>query len=171
MRARTLLTQVLAVNIVLVSVTAFVAAVITRERFKDAVSGQGLLILVLAVMSVILLNSLLLRRRMEPLDRLLETMGRVDLASPGKRAVEPVEHPVERGLEAYHLVGVSPRGLYASPTRRQVGLLHRADQPLERLKAAAQQQGVGQERHEQRHHEHGELPPRAGIPHGQVDGD
>jgi two-component system sensor histidine kinase UhpB len=89
MRARTLLTQVLAVNIVLVSVTAFVAAVITRERFKDAVSGQGLLILVLAVMSVILLNSLLLRRRMEPLDRLMETMGRVDLASPGKRAVEP----------------------------------------------------------------------------------
>src|SRR5919197_2442156 len=89
MRARTLLTQVLAVNIVLVSVTAFVAAVITRERFKDAVSGQWLLILVLAVMSVILLNSLLLRRRMEPLDRLMETMGRVDLASPGKRAVEP----------------------------------------------------------------------------------
>ncbi len=86
MRSRTLLTQVLAVNTVLVAITAFVAAVVARERFQDAISGEGLLLLGLAVFSVVLLNSLLLRRRLEPMGRLVETMSEVDLASPGMRA-------------------------------------------------------------------------------------
>jgi two-component system sensor histidine kinase UhpB len=86
MRQRTLLTQVLVVNIVLVAVTAFVAAVVARERFKEALSIQGLLLLLLAVFSVILLNSLLLRRRLEPMGRLVKTMSAVDLSTPGMRA-------------------------------------------------------------------------------------
>src|SRR5215217_2060115 len=86
MRSRTLLTQVLAVNTVLVAVTAFVAAIIARERFTDAFSDQGLLWLGLAVFSVVLLNSLLLRRRLEPMDRLVKTMSEVDLQTPGMRA-------------------------------------------------------------------------------------
>jgi two-component system sensor histidine kinase UhpB len=47
---------------------------------------EGLLLIALAVSGVILLNSILLRRRLEPMDRLVETMSSVDLASPGKRA-------------------------------------------------------------------------------------
>ena len=86
MRSRTLLTQVLAVNTVLVAVTAFVAAVVARERLQGAISTQGLLLLVLAVFSVVLLNSLLLRHRLEPMGRLVETMSEVDLSSPGHRA-------------------------------------------------------------------------------------
>ena len=86
MRSRTLLTQVLAVNTVLVAITALVAAIVARERLAGAVSSQGLLLLGLAVTSVILLNSLLLRRRLEPMGRLVETMSEVDLASPGMRA-------------------------------------------------------------------------------------
>jgi two-component system, NarL family, sensor histidine kinase UhpB len=86
MRSRTLLTQVLAVNTVLVAVTAFVAAVVASERFEGAIRGDGLLLLVLAVFSVVLLNSILLRRRLEPMDRLVDTMSRVDLAAPGMRA-------------------------------------------------------------------------------------
>jgi two-component system, NarL family, sensor histidine kinase UhpB len=86
MRSRTLLTQVLAVNTVLVAVTAFVAAVVARERLQDAISTQGLLLLILAVFSVILLNSMLLRRRLEPMGRLVEAMSGADLASPGIRA-------------------------------------------------------------------------------------
>ena len=82
MRSRTLLTQVLAVNTVLVAVTAFVAAIVARERFQDAFNSQGLLWLGLAVFSVVLLNSLLLRRRLEPVDRLVQTMSEVDLSSP-----------------------------------------------------------------------------------------
>jgi two-component system sensor histidine kinase UhpB len=86
MRSRTLLTQVLAVNTVLVAITAFVAAVVARDRLEDATSTEGLLLIALAVFGAILLNSMLLRKRLEPIERLVETMGSVDLASPGKRA-------------------------------------------------------------------------------------
>ena len=86
MRQRTLLTQVLAVNTVLVAVTAFVAAVVARERLNEAVSTQGMLLLGLAVLAVVLLNSLLLRRRLEPMGKLVSTMSAVDLTSPGTRA-------------------------------------------------------------------------------------
>src|SRR5918998_5814859 len=86
MRPRTLLTQVLAVNTALVALTAFVAALVARDQLKDAASTEGLLLIALAVSGVILLNSILLRRRLEPMERLVDTMSSVDLASPGKRA-------------------------------------------------------------------------------------
>ena len=86
MRSRTLLTQVLMVNTILVAVTAFVAAVVARDRFKEAASVEGLLLIALAVSGVILLNSILLRRRLEPMERLVDTMSTVDLTAPGKRA-------------------------------------------------------------------------------------
>ena len=89
MRTRTLLTQVLAVNTALVAGTAIVAAVIARGRFEDVFSLQRMLLLGLAVSSAVLLNSLLLRRRLQPLDRLLHTMERVDLSRPGQRAAAP----------------------------------------------------------------------------------
>jgi hypothetical protein len=44
-RQRTLLTQVLAVNAMLVAITAVVAALVSRERLSDAVSSQGLLLI------------------------------------------------------------------------------------------------------------------------------
>jgi two-component system sensor histidine kinase UhpB len=86
MRSRTLLTQVLWVNTVLVAITAFVAAVIARDRLEDAASIEGLLLIALSVFIVVLLNSILLRRRLEPMGRLVDTMSSVDLTSPGKRA-------------------------------------------------------------------------------------
>src|SRR4051794_18310953 len=90
MRSRTLLTQVLAVNAALVAVTALVAAVVARERLSGAASGRGLALLAVAVLAVILLNSLLLRRRLEPLTRLLAVMDQVELISgPGTRASTP----------------------------------------------------------------------------------
>jgi two-component system, NarL family, sensor histidine kinase UhpB len=85
----TLLTQVLAVNTVLVAVTAFVAAVVARERFEDATSREGLLLIALAVFSAILLNSVLLRHRLRPVEELVETMDHIDLNAPGTRAVVP----------------------------------------------------------------------------------
>ena len=96
MRQRTLLTQVLAVNTVLVAVTAFVAAVVARERLQQAVSTQGLLLLGLAVLAVVLLNSMLLRRRLEPMGRLVQTMSEVDLTSPGMRAEQITAAPRAR---------------------------------------------------------------------------
>src|SRR4051812_40610815 len=89
MRRSTLLTQVLAVNAVLVGITALIAAIVARDRLPDATSGDGLLVLALTVTSAILLNSLLLRARLEPMERLVRTMREVDLTRPGKRATSP----------------------------------------------------------------------------------
>jgi two-component system sensor histidine kinase UhpB len=47
------------------------------------------------VFSAVLLNSLLLRRRLEPIERLVDTMTRVDLARPGIRAGTPGGAAVE----------------------------------------------------------------------------
>src|SRR4051812_27527697 len=86
MRARTtLLTQVLAVNAFLVGVTALIAVIVARDRLQDATSGEGILILALAVSSAVLLNSILLRIRLDPIGRLVRTMDQIDLLSPGRR--------------------------------------------------------------------------------------
>jgi two-component system, NarL family, sensor histidine kinase UhpB len=86
MRSRTLLTQVLAVNAVLVAITAALAAILTRARLEDAASVPGLALLAVSVLSVILLNSLLLRHRLDPLERLVRKMEEIDLSKPGRRA-------------------------------------------------------------------------------------
>ena len=56
---------------------------------------DGLLLIVLAVVSAVGLNSLLLKRRLVPLETLLETMERVDPSSPGQRAAIPAKGPRE----------------------------------------------------------------------------
>jgi two-component system sensor histidine kinase UhpB len=89
MRRSTLLTQVLAVNALLVGVTALIAAVVAHDRLSDIASGDGLLVLLLTVASAILLNSLLLRARLEPMHRLVSAMTDVDLTRPGMRAKTP----------------------------------------------------------------------------------
>src|SRR4051794_41915071 len=89
MRRSTLLTQVLAVNGVLVGITALIAAVVGRDRLPALADADGLLVLALTVSSAILLNSLLLRARLEPMDRLVQIMTKVDLARPGVRATTP----------------------------------------------------------------------------------
>jgi two-component system sensor histidine kinase UhpB len=80
MRSRTLLTQVLAVNTLLVCATAVVATAVAQDRLEDAASGRGLLLLALCVFCVILLNSLLLRRRLAPIEQLVARMDAADLA-------------------------------------------------------------------------------------------
>jgi two-component system, NarL family, sensor histidine kinase UhpB len=95
MRTRSLLSQVLAVNTALVAATAIVAAVLAPDNAGDVAAMQRLLLIGLAVVSAVLLNSLLLKRRLAPLDRLLQTMERVDLASPGQRACAPHNAPRE----------------------------------------------------------------------------
>ena len=86
MRTRSLLSQVLAVNTGLVAATALVAALLAPEDTHDVASAQRLILIGLAVVSAVLLNTVLLRQRLAPLDRLLQTMERVDLSRPGQRA-------------------------------------------------------------------------------------
>jgi two-component system sensor histidine kinase UhpB len=95
-RARTtLLTQVLAVNAFLVGVTALIAVVVARDRLEDATSTEGVLTLALAVSSAVLLNSILLRVRLDPIGRLVRTMDQIDLLSPGRRHAVPISAPRE----------------------------------------------------------------------------
>jgi two-component system sensor histidine kinase UhpB len=91
MRTRTLLTQVLAVNALLVAVTALVSALFATTRLADVIDGQGVATLGVCVLAVILLNSLLLRHRLQPLERLVNAMDEADLADPNVRA-EPNRH-------------------------------------------------------------------------------
>src|SRR5262249_40122040 len=95
MRTRTLLSQVLAVNTGLVAATALVAAALAPVRASGVASPSRAALIVLAVAGAVFANSLLLRKRLEPLDRLLDTMDRVDLHSPGPRARAPENAPRE----------------------------------------------------------------------------
>jgi two-component system sensor histidine kinase UhpB len=98
MRPRTLLTQVLTVNAFLVALTAAVASLVVQAPIDEAAVSSGVLVVV-ATLAVILLNSLLLRHRLEPLESLVRTMDEIDLASPGKRA-DPDPHAA---TEVVHL--------------------------------------------------------------------
>jgi len=97
LRRSTLLTQVLAVNAVLVGVTALVAAVVARDGFVSAVSDDAILVLALTVSSTVLLNSLLLRYRLEPVQRIVRAMSSVDLSRPGMRL--PDAHRAAREVQ------------------------------------------------------------------------
>jgi two-component system sensor histidine kinase UhpB len=81
-KPRSLLLQVLAVNLLLVGVTVFVTTLAlqgqpTVSRGREAFVFSG------AVVATLLGNWLLLRRRFAPLDRLISTMERIDLSAPG----------------------------------------------------------------------------------------
>ena len=89
MRTRSLLNQVLAVNAVLVAVTALISTLL------DADDVRGALLVGVAVVSAVLVNTLLLKRRLVPLEALLATMERVDLSAPGQRAHAPARAPYE----------------------------------------------------------------------------
>ena len=82
MRRRDLLTQVLLVNLLLV-VVAVVTAVIAANADSDLLDAQSGLVLGLAVALTIVFNVLLIQRRFQPLEQLVDQMERADLSQPG----------------------------------------------------------------------------------------
>ncbi len=100
MKSRTLLAQVLSVNLLLIAGTFLVALVALDER--NAFRGQELLVLGLALVATLLGNWLLLRRRFIPLDRLISSMEQVDLETPDKQllACDRIDSAEARRLEA-----------------------------------------------------------------------
>jgi two-component system sensor histidine kinase UhpB len=85
MRRPSLLSQIVALNLLMV--TAAILLVIFTGGFDLSIADQRwqFLILAFAMVLTFLLNTLLLRRRFEPLERLLAMMERVDLSRPGRR--------------------------------------------------------------------------------------
>jgi two-component system sensor histidine kinase UhpB len=133
MRARTLLTQVLAVNTALVALTAAVAAVVASDRVEGALTGRGLLLLALAVASVVLLNSVLLRRRLAPVACLVARMAEVELASVGEGRDAP--RGAARELRAL-TAGFEGMLARLQEERREAGLLVLRAQEQERGRLA-----------------------------------
>jgi two-component system, NarL family, sensor histidine kinase UhpB len=89
MKSRPLLIQVLAVNLLLVAVTVLVATIAVDAHLTGVARGREAFVLGLAIFATLLGNWLLLRRRFEPLDRLISTMEQIDLAKPDHPQVRP----------------------------------------------------------------------------------
>src|SRR6266576_1573667 len=85
MKRPSLLSQILALNLLMVTAGIFFASIASGLDLRISHQRWHFLVLVLAIVLTFLLNTLLLRRRFEPLERLLAMMERVDLSRPGRR--------------------------------------------------------------------------------------
>jgi two-component system sensor histidine kinase UhpB len=85
MKRPSLLSQILALNLLMVTAGIFLASIAAGLDLTVEAQRWQFLVLALALLLTFLLNMLLLRRRFEPLERLLAMMERVDLSRPGRR--------------------------------------------------------------------------------------
>ena len=85
MKSRSLLVQVLSVNLLLVAGTSVVAAAALDHRARSAIDGREMVVLGLALVATLLGNWLLLRRRFTPLEQLISAMEQIDLATPDRQ--------------------------------------------------------------------------------------
>ena len=100
MKSRPLIAQVLAVNLLLVAATALVATIAVDAHSRAGSRGREALVLGLAIAATLLGNWLLLHRRFEPLDRLISSMEKIDLANPQQRRLPPRTQRQRRGAAA-----------------------------------------------------------------------
>src|SRR5437868_13517371 len=82
MKSRSLLTQVLTVNVLLIAGTVVLTMVAVNARIGSVVRGREMIVVALALLATLLGNWLVLRTRFKPLDELISAMERTDLASP-----------------------------------------------------------------------------------------
>jgi two-component system, NarL family, sensor histidine kinase UhpB len=85
MKSRSLLTQVLVVNLVLIVGAVLLAAIAVSPTLHGAFRGRWGVVLGLALVATMLGNWLVLRRRFKPLDQLISAMETVDLVEPKER--------------------------------------------------------------------------------------
>jgi two-component system sensor histidine kinase UhpB len=116
MKPRSLLAQVLAVNLLLVAGTALVATVVVDAHLTSFARGREALVLGLAVVATLFGNWILLRRRFEPLDRMISTMEEIDLADPGNAVAAP---PQSGSAEVRRLDGAFRRMIARLETERR----------------------------------------------------
>jgi two-component system, NarL family, sensor histidine kinase UhpB len=83
MRRRTLLTQVLLANLLLISVATLAAALVAKQDEDLGADPSAGFVLAFAVAATVLVNVFVLSRRFDPLERLVDDMERADLSRPG----------------------------------------------------------------------------------------
>jgi two-component system, NarL family, sensor histidine kinase UhpB len=87
MKSRTLLTQVLVVNIFLIAATVLLAAIAVSPNLHGALRGRAAFVLGGALLATMLGNWIVLRRRFKPLDDVISAMENIDLAAPERPRV------------------------------------------------------------------------------------
>jgi two-component system sensor histidine kinase UhpB len=85
----TLITQVLAVNALIVTATVFAISVEAQLNADPLIEGRRLLVLVAALMAMVLMNGWLMRRRFAPLEQLIDAMEHTDLGERATRDALP----------------------------------------------------------------------------------
>jgi two-component system sensor histidine kinase UhpB len=95
MRRSALLSQVLTVNTLVIIATVFAASVAARLDLANSSGMRQFLVLVLAILTTILANNFVMRRRFAPLESLTRTMECVDLTTPGMRAQPSAGEPAD----------------------------------------------------------------------------
>ncbi len=86
MRKQSLVTQILAVNALLILSTTMAGIAAAHLSVGDQVEQQQALIIVMGIFGAVLVNGIVLRRRFAGLERLISLMQDVDLSRPGLRA-------------------------------------------------------------------------------------
>jgi two-component system sensor histidine kinase UhpB len=86
MKSRSLLTQVLVVNIFLIAATVLLAAVAVSPNLHGALRGRAAFVLGGALLATLLGNWIVLRLRFKPLDDVISAMESIDLAAPDQRS-------------------------------------------------------------------------------------
>jgi two-component system sensor histidine kinase UhpB len=106
MRRPALLSQVLTVNTLVIVATVFAASVAARLDLGSDTGLRQFLVLAAAILTTILANNFVMRRRFAPLESLTRTMECVDLTVPGMRARPSHGEPadVARLREAFNVM-------------------------------------------------------------------
>ena len=96
------MTQVLAVNLLLIVAAVVAATIATSPQFELSSTPEAGLVLGLAVALTVLVNVFLLQRRMRPLEQLVDEMERADLSRPGANLSEPTGLKEPEEVERLH---------------------------------------------------------------------
>lgn len=88
MRKPSLLTQILAVNALLLC-AAVPAAIAASKLDTSYNTPDQMLLIIAAILATVLVNGIVIRRRLWPLERLIGVMEKVDLQKPGARVDIP----------------------------------------------------------------------------------
>jgi two-component system sensor histidine kinase UhpB len=106
MRRSALLTQVLTVNTLVIVATVFAASVAARLDLGNSTGLRQFLVVIAAILTTILANNFVMRRRFAPLESLTRTMECMDLTMPGMRAQASSGEPadVARLRESFNLM-------------------------------------------------------------------
>ncbi|MEA2151498.1 MAG: two-component system, NarL family, sensor histidine kinase UhpB [Solirubrobacteraceae bacterium] len=106
MRRPALLSQVLTVNTLVIVATVLAASVAARLDLGTSTGLRQFLVLIAAILTTILANNFVMRRRFAPLESLTRTMECIDLTMPGMRAQPSAGEPADiaRLRESFNLM-------------------------------------------------------------------